>query len=139
MGTPPTPTSVAGEKLELFLGLWCLIFRTPPAAAEFVEDAIPAAPDPFPIISIAARSFAAFCCASRRGSSSCERSHQTVAFCLRINATYPPAELPPDLDDVDLRIDTETVALGRPTVIPPLVAVVEVEVVAFDSVRRVVL
>lgn len=36
----------------------------------------------------AARCFAAFCAAASLGSMLCDRSHQTVAFCFRISATY---------------------------------------------------
>ena len=41
----------------------------------------------FPLTSLVARDLAAFCCATIRGSSCCDRSHQTVAFCFLIKAT----------------------------------------------------
>lgn len=45
-----------------------------------------------PATSIAARIFACLCAARIRGSSCCARSHQTVAFCLRMRATYELGE-----------------------------------------------
>jgi hypothetical protein len=50
-----------------------------------------------------ARIFACRCCASMRGSSYWARSHQTVAFCFRIRATYEVGELPPERVDEERR------------------------------------
>lgn len=48
-----------------------------------------------PLTSRIARAFAAFWAASVRPSSDCDLSHQTVAFCLRIRATYEVGVLVP--------------------------------------------
>lgn len=58
-----------------------------------------------PATCIAARIFAARCWARTRGSSCWERSHQTVAFCLRMRATYEVGEPldPLEREEVDRR------------------------------------
>jgi hypothetical protein len=50
-----------------------------------------------------ARILACRCCASMRGSSYWALSHQTVAFCFRIRATYEVGELPPERVDEERR------------------------------------
>ena len=62
------------------------------------------------------------CCIRILGSSVCERSHQTVAFCFLSKATYEVGGGPEDLPDEDLRIELWEEL---------------VEEVALESVRRV--
>jgi hypothetical protein len=61
-----------------------------------------------------------------RGSSACDRSHQTVAFCLRRRATYEVGDGPVDLPDDERRIELCCEAV-----------VEDVEEVALERVRRV--
>ena len=88
---------------------------------------------------MAARILAALCAASIRGSSCCARSHQTVAFCFRMRATYEVGEAEDVLrEEVDRR---GTLPAFCPEFVgtrwrPVLVLVEEVEV-ALERVRRV--
>lgn len=77
---------------------------TPP---ELIVDVRPDE-DVGPLTSRIARAFAAFWAASVRPSSDCDLSHQTVAFCLRMRATYEVGVLVPveEREDV-LRRGTE--------------------------------
>src|SRR5690242_9694671 len=52
-----------------------------------------------PATSMLARILAWRCCAWMRGSSYWARSHQTVAFCFRIRATYEVGDVPERVDD----------------------------------------
>lgn len=115
----------------------CLILAREPAVpvVRLADPPVDSRPGP-PTTSLAARTRAAFCWAKSLGSSYWEWSHQTVAFCRLIKATYP-AGAPADLDDVDRRREYE-VDVDRTGAKPPPVPLVEVEAVALDNVLRLV-
>jgi hypothetical protein len=77
---------LTGAYKDAFGALCVILDLTPAATLELLVEARGVALGP-PTTSMFARILAARCWATIRGSSYCARSHQTVAFCLRIKAT----------------------------------------------------
>ena len=137
IGTPVPLRLAPGAYRSAFCAPWCLIFLLTPTTTPLLDVLVRPLWCP-PTTSIVARILAARWAAIRRGSSVCARSHQTVAFCFRISATYDVGCVERPLED--LRRPPLAVLFVRAGTMPaPLLLLVEVvEAVALESVRRVV-
>lgn len=128
MGTP-VPARFPGAYKDALGAPWCRILDLTPAATLELLETLRGGTWWPPATSMLARILAWRCWTSMRGSSYWARSHQTVAFCFRMRATYEEGELP-EREDEERRRAPLLERFGVPVV-------EEVEEVALERVRRV--